>query len=154
MRMNSKMFSTVLFIKRMVRNDSNEFYLSPVLLESWEGLQMPPSFVFQEMAAVENCPSLYDLDKTHGSFLCLLPTRADTDPPHSHSWLYEWFTACPHWSFRITYRFNHTLCFLRPLTFGPPSAWTNIQPSLRVSHKGSPEEQMNRVHVDESMCIL
>ena len=27
---------------------STDFYLSPVPLESWAGLQMPPSFVFQE----------------------------------------------------------------------------------------------------------
>lgn len=87
------MFFMVLFIKRMLRNDSNEFCLSPVLLESWEGLHMPPGFVFQEMAAAENCPSLCDLDKTHGSFLCLLPTRPDTDPPYSHSWLYERLAA-------------------------------------------------------------
>ena len=62
----------------MVRNDSVDFYLSPVPLESWEGLQMPPSFVFQEMGAVENCPSLCDLDKTHGWLLCLFPMRPNT----------------------------------------------------------------------------
>lgn len=118
---------------------------------------MPPSFVFQEMAAAENCPFPYVIwIRLMGGSFCFTSTRPDTDPSCIPVLLlYEWLAALhvptDHLEqIQVAY-------IVLPQAPDPGPTISLNQPTaalLGESHKCSPREQMNRVHVDKNMYIL